>query len=109
MAGATGSLGMALKGRGNLEQAIAGFREAIRLLPNNAVSHRALGFALMDQGKPDEAIASFTKAIRLVPALAVAYLGRARAYRAIGDEIRAESDEHKARELCQSQGQQAGE
>ena len=61
-------LGMALKGTGESEQAIAEFREVIRLLPDNAVSHEPLGFARWIRARPDEAIASFTEAIRLVPA-----------------------------------------
>jgi superkiller protein 3 len=52
-----------LKRKGALDEAIAAYREVLRLKPDLGVVHDNLGFALRDQGKLDEAIACFHKAI----------------------------------------------
>src|SRR5262249_32556924 len=44
----------------------------------------------------------YTEAIRLDPQFVPAYAGRALAYRALGDQARAASDEYQARELCRA-------
>ena len=44
--------------QGKLDEAIAEYREAIRLKPDDAEAHNNLGIALHDQGKLDEAIAA---------------------------------------------------
>ena len=64
---------------GKLEEAIAAFREAIRLKPDFTIVHNALGNGLLNQGKHEEAIAAFREAIRLSPDFAMAYnnLGKA--------------------------------
>ena len=59
--------------RGSLTEAIAAFREAIRLKPDLASAHYNLGNALRVQGKLDEAIAAYREAIRLKPDLAEAH------------------------------------
>ena len=62
------NLGSALHGiRARLDEAIAEFREAIRLKPDYAEAHNNLGIALKAQGKLDEAIAEYRAAIRLKP------------------------------------------
>lgn len=48
--------------QGRLEEAVAEFREAIRLKPNDALAHYGLGTALKEWGKPAEAVAEFRKA-----------------------------------------------
>ena len=50
-------LGVALKAQGKREEAIAEFREAIRLKPDYAEAHYNLGLALAAQGKPEAAAA----------------------------------------------------
>jgi Tfp pilus assembly protein PilF len=50
-----------------VDEAIAAFREAIRLQPDYAPAHYNLGNALWAKGKADEAIAAFRGAIRLQP------------------------------------------
>jgi len=64
--------GDALYHEGKQEQAIAAFREAIRIRPNYVAAHAILGAALKDQGKLEEAIAEFREAIRIQPDFAVA-------------------------------------
>ena len=65
--------GDALYHEGKHEEAIAEFREAIRLRPDYVAAHAILGAVLKDQGKLDEAIAQFREAIRIQPDFAVAY------------------------------------
>jgi tetratricopeptide (TPR) repeat protein len=58
--------------------AIAAFREAIKLEPDNPAAHFGLGNSLTKQGAQDEAVASYRKAIDLKPTYADAHnnLGR---------------------------------
>jgi tetratricopeptide (TPR) repeat protein len=64
---------------GRVAEAIAEFREAVRLRPDEAGYHFNLAGALLVQGKPDEAIAESRAAVRLKPDDANTYnrLGRA--------------------------------
>ena len=62
------TIGLVLRDRGEWEEAIAQFREAIRLDPDFGRARYNLGALLRGQGKLDEAIAQFRRAI----------LGRAR-------------------------------
>ena len=59
--------------QGKLDEAIAAYREAIRLKPDYAEAHSNLGIALAGQGKLDEAIAEYREAIRLKPDYAAAH------------------------------------
>ena len=56
------NLGNALGNQRKLEEAVAEFRTAIRLKPDDALAHYNLGVALIEQGKLAEAIAEFRKA-----------------------------------------------
>jgi tetratricopeptide (TPR) repeat protein len=58
---------MALDAKGQLDEAIAEYREAIRLRPEYPLAHYNLGNALRDQGKHTEAEAEYREAIRLRP------------------------------------------
>ncbi len=80
------------------DQAIDDYTEAIRLEPMwQAYARR--GVAYSQKGRYDRAIDDFTKVIELHPTQPKAYAARARAYRAAGDDEKAERDEQKAREL----------
>jgi tetratricopeptide (TPR) repeat protein len=65
--------GVELFQQGKLEEAIAAWREAIRLRPAHALAHNNLGAALVKQGKWAEAIPELREAIRLQPDLALAH------------------------------------
>jgi tetratricopeptide (TPR) repeat protein len=65
-------LGAALQARGHLDQAIAEFREVIRLKPDH-VAYSNIGNILRSQGKAEEATAEFHKAIQIKPDYAEAY------------------------------------
>ena len=54
-------------GQGKLTEAIAEYREAIRLRPNLVEPHTNLGAALYGRGKLAEAIEEYREAIRLLP------------------------------------------
>ncbi len=65
--------GVALANQGKLDEAIAAYREAIRLNPDIAEAHVNLGFLLNQQGKFDESIAENRIAIRLKPDFVTAH------------------------------------
>jgi Flp pilus assembly protein TadD len=51
--------------KGDREGEIRAFREAIRLQPNNALSHFNLGMALRERGDMNGEIAAYREVIRL--------------------------------------------
>src|SRR5262249_20630856 len=59
------NLGIALSAKGQLDEAIREFREAIRLRPDYPNPHRGLGIALRQKGQFREALASFRRAHEL--------------------------------------------
>jgi tetratricopeptide (TPR) repeat protein len=67
------SFGDALDKKGQTDEAIGHFQEAIRLKPGYADAHNNLGNALLKKGQADEAIGHFQEAIRLKPGYANAY------------------------------------
>ena len=67
------NLGMALDGKGQTDEAIRQYQEAIRLKPDYAYAHDTLGTALGRKGQTDEAISQFQEAIRLKPDYADAH------------------------------------
>src|SRR5207245_2659714 len=79
------NLGNALKDKGQVDEAIACFRQAIALDPKYVLAHNNLGYALKAQGQLDEAIASYRQAIELAPASAEVYCDLGHASQARGD------------------------
>ena len=61
------SMAYALQIQERLDEAVAAYREAIRLKPDYAQAHYNLGTALFAQEKFDEADAEFAEAKRLKP------------------------------------------
>jgi tetratricopeptide (TPR) repeat protein len=78
-----------LQDKGDLDGAIAEYREAIRLDPKFSKTHYGLGNALRDTGDPEGAIAEFRQAILLDPKFAMARTNLGNLLRAKGDWERA--------------------
>jgi tetratricopeptide (TPR) repeat protein len=66
--------------RGELDNAIDDFNEAIRLDPKNAAAYNNRGSARSDKNELDKAIADFDSAIEIDPKFASAYRNRGGAY-----------------------------
>jgi len=78
--------------KGQLDEAIAEFQEALKLNPDSVNAHGNLGIAYVKQGRYDEGIAEYKEAIRLDPDNADAHHNLGLAYRDLGqaDEAIAE-------------------
>ena len=61
------NLGLALAGRGQVDEAIAHYQKALKIKPDYAEAHNNLGQALADRGEVDEAIAHYQKALEIKP------------------------------------------
>jgi protein O-mannosyl-transferase len=61
------NLGILLADEGRLDEAIAHYREALRISPQFAFTQNNMGSALMQKGQLDDAIAHFREALRLNP------------------------------------------
>src|SRR2546423_2549505 len=61
------NLGSFLSGRGNVDEAIADFRKALELWPNQSKDHNNLGKALVQRGRIAEAMDHFQTALRISP------------------------------------------
>ena len=67
------NLGQALAEKGQTDEAIIQFQEAINLKPDLANAHTSLGNALLTKGQTNEAIGQYQEAIRVEPDDALAY------------------------------------
>lgn len=67
------NLGYGLARSGRVAEAVAPYREAVRLKPNSALARNNLGDALMKTDHPQEAEPHLREAARLDPSLAVAH------------------------------------
>ncbi len=65
--------GNQLRDQGRLDEAVASYRETLRLAPNFAEAHNNLGSALARQGEQEEAVREFSRAVELAPGFAAAH------------------------------------
>ncbi len=73
--------GKSYLGKGQLGQAIAAFKEALKINPKYAAAYKGLGVAYTQMGQYDEAIANFNEAERINPKDAEVYNNRGIAYK----------------------------
>jgi Flp pilus assembly protein TadD len=67
------NLGVALVRKGQFDEAIGQYQEALRLSPDWADAHYDLGIAFYNKGQVDEAIHQYQEALRLKPDYALAH------------------------------------
>ena len=84
--------GLMHSSRGEYEEAIADYTEAIRLDPTYAMAYRSRGVAHHHLGEFEEAISDYTEAIRLDPDYAMAYYDRGIARADLGEYEEAIAD-----------------
>jgi tetratricopeptide (TPR) repeat protein len=82
------NLGVALAGRGRIDEAIEHYRKTLEIKSDYAEAHNNLGLALVGRGRIDEAIEHYEKALKLAPGHTQAHinLGAALAARGQIDE-----------------------
>jgi superkiller protein 3 len=83
------NLGVIAQDRGQHEQAVARFRETLRLQPEFAPAHLLLGVSLLALGKNAEAARELRISEKLMPAEAQVHLQLARAYDALQEHFAA--------------------
>jgi tetratricopeptide (TPR) repeat protein len=88
-------VGLQLRLQGHLDEAIARFREAVRVCPTFAVAQNNLGEALLARGRAEEALPHLVEAVRLDPTLREARVSLAMAQGDLGhtDEATATYEE----------------
>ena len=68
------NLGIALRDKGRIDDAIAEYHAALRIKPDFAEAHVNLGVTLYDKGRHDDAIDEYHAALRIKPDLAFAHV-----------------------------------
>jgi tetratricopeptide (TPR) repeat protein len=84
---------------GDLDAAIAAYREAVAVDPDFADAWEGLSMALVDLGRFDEAIAAAERVVTLVPDEILSYTNISRIYQKAGDVPKAEEWAAKGRVL----------
>ena len=79
------ALGLAYLGAGQLPEAIAQLREALKLEPGLLEAHNNLGHALQLGGRPFDALVEFREAVRLAPGNDVVRLNLANTLQDVGE------------------------
>jgi tetratricopeptide (TPR) repeat protein len=98
-AAAFNARGDAYNGKGQFDQAIKEFNQAIKLAPNFAEAFSGRGMAYKGKGQFDQAINEFDHAIKLNPKIAEGFSGRGDAYVAKGQIDRGIQDYDQAIKL----------
>jgi eukaryotic-like serine/threonine-protein kinase len=89
-------LGIALSDRGDVDGAIAEYKEAIRLQPGYGPAHHNLGSALSKNGDRAGAVAAYKEAVRYDPTYAPAHYGLALARENQWELVEAETEYREA-------------
>ncbi|MDR2152080.1 MAG: tetratricopeptide repeat protein [Helicobacteraceae bacterium] len=91
--------GLAAYNRGDLQEAVKQYTQAIKIDPKYADAYYNRGLAYANLGDTSKAIADWTQAIKIDPSFALAYNNRAAAFGVLGDLKNATKDARKACEL----------
>ncbi len=91
--------GTSYANKGQFDQAISDYTNAIEINPKYAEAYYARGIVYYDQGEYDQAISDFTKAIEINPKFAEAYYNRGIVYKNKDQYDQAISDYTKALEI----------
>jgi protein O-GlcNAc transferase len=94
------NLGTALQSLNKLDEAIASYRSALSLRPDNTATHSNLGIALQNQDRLDEAIESYNNALKLDPNIAAVHSNLGNTLRKQGKLLEAIASYEKAL-VCQ--------
>jgi tetratricopeptide (TPR) repeat protein len=78
------NLGIHLRKKGRLDEAITHYQKALQIAPRYAEAENNLGNALCEKGRVDEAIAHYNKALQIKPAFAEAQFNLGKALRLNG-------------------------
>jgi len=89
--------------RGERPQALAAFREALRIEPSSASARLALGTVLLQTGQAEAAVPELLAALARQPRLRQAHYQLGRAYQALGRTAEAEAEFAKVRALVEEQ------
>lgn len=79
-AGARANLGNALMEQGSIDEAIAQYRQALKLAPEYAEAYFDLGYALVKAGRLPEAIVPYEDGLRLKPGYAEGHFNLGKAF-----------------------------
>lgn len=93
------NLGIALRAQGKLDEAIAAFRQAIRVKPDVALFHFNLGAMLHERRRFDEAVVAYRQAIQIKSDYAESYSNLGTALRDLGQLEEAIAVQRQAIEL----------
>ena len=91
--------GLAAVNRGDWQEAVQHFTQAIKSDPNNAIAYNNRGYCYDELGDYSKAISDYTQAIKLDPKFAMAYYNRGVLYAELKDYKNAMQDAKKACEL----------
>jgi Flp pilus assembly protein TadD len=97
--------GVGLQAKGDLEGAIAEYRAALRLHPNDVLAHFNLGTCLQAKEDIDGAIVEYRTALRLDPTYALAHTNLGKALQAKGDLALAGKEFEEALQLISQTSQ----
>ncbi|WP_293347462.1 MULTISPECIES: serine protease [unclassified Microcoleus] len=86
-------------GKGDYDNALKDYNEAIKLDPKNAIAYSNRGDVYYNKGDYDNALKVYTEAIKLDPKYAIAYSNRGNLYREKGDYDNALKDFNEAIKL----------
>lgn len=78
------NLGEALYQKGMLDEAMAHYRAALQIDPNQTLAHSALGLAALETGRPDESVSHLLRALEINPNFADAHYNLGNTFMQVG-------------------------